>query len=775
MDAPDYFIPDRDGPVFYPLRGYLRGVPASVAEKYIDALTAPGDLVIDPFACAPTVARVALRMGRRAIAVESNPLWEWLARTMATLPAAPEIDAALARLGDTLKDDAPLRAHIAQLYVTTCAACHQPTPAEYFVHARSGGPIQRHYVCTHCNETRDDPATEEDYKRAGAFEAHAMHYHLAFERLVPPDNLHAERIRKLLAVYTPRNLYALVTLTLKIDSLFHSTREHEIMLLLLLHLLDRGTCFYASVDAAPQLSAHKQFIEFNLWREIEIAAHQLGRAGGAFVLAESAREVVDSPSPSAFVGRGSARTLARALPSGSAALVLAAPPTRRIAVWALSYFWGAWILGRQAALPLAPFLDSKKDAVWERRWYFDSLVQSMTAMLKPLRSGARLALAFDESWHQAIEAVLLAAAGGRFELETFLFQPGLDDLPRREYDDIRGEYRMTFVLTPTLALPRQEQGREIKGQNEQGRELEEQIRATAFQAGADILRRRGEPLAFSWVHHAVYTRVMRGGLLTEAMGLKSKIPPGRFVHKAVLAGLSEGYAHDFDHYESPSQFVWLRRIPEGPGAPSPLDPPLIDRVENAVRELLQQNAPVARADLEDAVYRQFPGDLTPEAGLVELCARAYADESNGAWIWRARDSAGEKARALDLLAHLGERLGYAVARDEAPFDLVWKSDGEIAHGFIWRNQAQFADMARVQVAPARGYLVVPDACVALLRAKTRRQPQLADAFNEAGWDFVRVPAVETLSRAEKIERNDVALMAGLVPPVAEERAQLELF
>ena len=153
MNAPDYFMPDRDPPAFHPLRDYLRRVPASVAEKYIDALTAPGDLVIDPFACTPTVARVAQSMGRRVIAVESNPLWAWLARTMATLPPAQDIDAALARLGDTIKDDAPLRVHISQLYATTCAACRKLTPVDYFLYARGAGPIQRHYTCVHCGET----------------------------------------------------------------------------------------------------------------------------------------------------------------------------------------------------------------------------------------------------------------------------------------------------------------------------------------------------------------------------------------------------------------------------------------------------------------------------------------------------------------------------------------------------------------------------------------------------------------------------------------------
>ena len=782
MNAPNYFIPDRDPRSFYPLRDYVRRVPASVAAEYIAALTAPGDLVIDPFACTPTVARVAQTMGRRAIAVESNPLWAWLARAMATLPPAQEIDAALARLGDTVKDDAPLRVHISQLYTTTCAACHKQTPADYFVHARNAGPIHRHYTCAHCGETRDEPATEDDLQRAASFDAHAMHYHLAFERVVPPGNLHADRIRKMLAVYTPRNLYALVTLTLKIDSLFHSTREHDILLLLLLHLLDRGSSFYATAESAAQLTTHKQFVEFNLWREIEIAARELGRTDAAVTLAASTQEVIDSSAPAAFIGRGSARSLARMRLPSSAALVLAAPPTRRLAVWALSYFWGAWILGRAAAQPLAPFLDSKKDSLWERRWYFDSLRLSMIALAKMMQPNARVAFVFEESWHQAIEALLLAAAGARFELETFLFQPRVGDDARREYEDVRGDYRVTIAPSPVT-----DGGGSGVGVG--APQLEAKIRATALEAGSDILRRRGEPLAFSWVHHAAFTRAMRSGLLTQAMALKSKTPPGRLVHNAVIAGLNEGYAHDFDHYESSAQFLWLRRA-------SDLDAPLVDRVDEAVRKILQRGAPVSRDELQDAIYRQFPGDLTPEAGLVDVCASAYAEQREGVWVLRVENIHADKARALDLLTRLGKRLEYAAITDYRlqitdyepaettrnnsqfairTFDLVWLSDDDIVRGFVWRDRARFADLAQVHIAPARGYLIVPESSAALLRETTRRQPHLVDAFNEAGWDFVRVPFVEQLLNAEKVERNDVALMAGLVPAVAEERAQLELF
>lgn len=778
MSVPNYFIPDRDPRAFYPLRDSqsVRAPSMSVAQKYIDALTAPGDLILDPFGAMPNVAHAAHALGRRAIVVESNPLWAWLARAMATLPPASEINAALAKLGDALKDDTPLRAHLQQLYLTRCAACAKPTPADYFVRTRAGGILARHYTCANCGATRDDDATEDDLKRAASFGAKGLHYHLAFERVAPEDKLHTERIHKMLDVYTPRNLYALVTLTQKIDSLFRVPRERNILRLLLLHLLDRGTSFYASPDAAAQLKSHPQFVEFNLWREIEIAARALAEQARPIPLADSSGAVIASDAPSVFVGRGNAITLARELPRQSAALVLTSPPTRRVAVWALAYLWGAWILGRAAVQSLVPFLDLKRDANWEWRWYSETLNESLKAIAGLLRPDAHIVFAFNESWHLVIETLLLAAAGAHLELESFLFQPRLGDLARGEHDDIRGDYRIAFAKRVRAA----------GGPPLAPKQLEERIRDLALASASDILTRRGEALAFSWVHHAVYARIAREGLLTQTLAANLKTPPGRFVHKAVVDGLSAGYAEDFDHYETPAQFVWLRR--------AQLEPPLIDRIDDAVREFLHQRNQVfpknlvseEREELQDAIYRQFSGDLTPEAGLIELCASANEG-----------GDANAKPRALDALAKLGAKLGYTViASREAPrqsppspseiassqrtllamteWNLVWQSDGEIAHGFIWRDRAQFTDLVEIQIAPARGYIIVPENLVALTQAKMRCLPHLADAFYESGWDCVRVPFVEKLLNAEKIERSDIALMVGLIPPAAEERAQLEL-
>lgn len=782
----DHFIPDRDAPAFNLLGSFLSSPPASVAEKYIAAYTAPGDLIIDPFATTPAIARLALQIDRRAIAFESNPLWAWVARALATIPAAPEINATLARLGDAMKDDAPLRSHIAHLYDTRCSACSQLTPVDYFIHQRDEGPVHRHYTCAHCGAVRDEPATPDDIERFKRFDAKGMHYHLAFERVVPEDQLWANRIRNLLDLYTPRNLYALVTLTIKGDTLLRTPIEKQILNLVLLHLLDRGAALYSSVAEPARFSRHKQFIEFNLWREAENVAHELGKTN-ALALADTPKLVAEIQMPSVWLGRASVRKVSEEIAPSSAALVLAALPARRAAMGALSYFWGAWTLKRSAVRSLVPFLDPQtSDPAWERSWYLESLAATMNALAKILRPDGRAVFIFEESNYETIEALLLSAVGANIDLDNFIFQPHSNESPRRIYDHMRASYRLSFTSSQQhqsddSARTRNQTAPE-KARGGGAADLKKQIQSTALLAARDILTQRGEPLAFSWLHHAAYTRAAREGLLRAVMRANFKSATGRFVFQSVLEGLSEGYTQDFDHLGG----LWLRRL-RSSGPLDKTDPPLIDRVEKEVREIIDrertngssQSLPSevngntvaslegespSRDKIEDEVYEKFSGDLTPEEGLIDLCIRAAAREN----------FAEERTRAMQMVRGLGERLGYAVAQNVKPFDWTWTASGEIAHGFVWRERPAFADLARLHIAPARGYLIIPESQVELLREKVRRLPLLVDAYRDAGWDYVRVPSLMKLLEKEPLERSDLVLMPGLVPMVAEPSAQLEL-
>lgn len=758
----DHFVPNRDSPAFNLLGSFLASPPASVAEKYIAAFTAPGDLIVDPFATTPVLARLALNMERRAIAFESNPLWAWVAHALATIPAAAEINSVLARLGDTMKDDVPLRAHLAHLYDTRCGACNELTPVDHFIHQRDAGPIHRKYTCTRCGAVRDEPATADDIERFRAFDAKGMHYHLAFERVTPEDQLWANRIRNLLDLYTPRNLYALVTLTIKGDTLFRTQLEIQILNLVLLHLLDRGTSLYASAAEPASLARHRQFVEFNLWREAEIGAHELGLTSPV-PLADSPKLVAEIQTTSAWLGSTSAGKVAEEIPAASAALVLAAPPSRRAAMGALSYFWGAWTLKRPAVQSLVPFLDPQtSDPKWERRRYSESLAAAMIALARILRPDGRAVFVFDESSYETIESILLAASGANLDLEDLVFQPHRNEIPKRIYDHMRASYRIVFG--PNL-------GAAVVDQPSGAGELKTRIKTVALQSARHILSVRGEPLGFPWLHHAAYTRAARDGLVRAVTRANLKTAAGRFVFQSVLEGLSDGYTQDFDHIGG----LWLRRTAQtNAGSSIHAEPPLIDRVEKEVREIMSPQASpetpredgstISIGEVQDRMYEKFPSDLTPEDGLIDLCIRSVTREN----------LVEQKSLAEKRIRELGERLGYTFAQGIKPFDWVWNEGSELSHVFVWRDRAIFSDLARVHIAPARAYLIVPESQIELLREKVRRLPDLAEAYRDAGWDFVRVSSLGKLLESDPIERSDLVLMPGLVPMVAEHSAQLEL-
>ena len=63
--------------------------PESFAERWIDELTQPGDLVLDPFSGRGTTATCALLMHRRAIACDVNDVAYCLTRAKTDAPALP--------------------------------------------------------------------------------------------------------------------------------------------------------------------------------------------------------------------------------------------------------------------------------------------------------------------------------------------------------------------------------------------------------------------------------------------------------------------------------------------------------------------------------------------------------------------------------------------------------------------------------------------------------------------------------------------------------------
>jgi len=735
MGQINYFVPGKTVKAGRFLAHYVQPMPVGVATAYLEAYTSPGQIVLDPFCQSPTLVTEVAATERKVIAVNFNPVLALLVRGQLSLPEPRELDAATTRLGDSLKLGVPLREHLDGLYATSCPQCSQTTIADHFLWGREADePVEKGYRCQACGNEGQAPVGPGERETLGRIERRGFHYHYLLDRLAPPGDEGRKVGQKLLDLYTPRNLYALTNLLIKIETLFADSPLQETLKLLLLACLDSCSSLYASPQAwlrPRRLRPPPRFVERNVWRAFEEARVQLSQLSPSPVvhLATGVSQITspdllslsetDGRLPNALVEPLTVRRLSQLLPEGSVSLIITAPPRLDPVFWSLSYLWSGWLFGREEAAALRPLLKRKKTD-WD--WYQRAMSSTLRALRRTLQTRGRLVLVFATEGPAFVEALFVAASLAGFELEGASCQPG--ELPA----GTMGYYRLSFAKgeESMTALPPEDEA-----------SLAIELQREASMAMQDVLRQRGEPLTYEWLHLAAYRHLSAKGHLRRAMAVSSLDFVSRQV-ETVLEGVDDGAIvrwEEIEEGEGWPQLWWLRE-------PGEASPPLGDRVEEAVWEVLCEKPTLSPGALAAAIYPRFPGLLTPEAELIEACLKSYAQEIGpDHWQLRPEDQPENRERqrgqGVANLVKLGQRLGYGVGlgqawrkrsweggtlmdllRNEdpgveppAPFDVLWHEDKEARHAFVLFSMAALGLIPWHKDDMGEGtnrYLVIPE-------------------------------------------------------------------
>jgi len=135
----DVSIPPESHPAYYLMHKYWARKPSNVVRRYIEYYTAPGDIVLDPFAGSGVTLIEALLCGRRAVAVDLNPV-ACLIMEASITPV--DFDLVHDHYRELQRWIAP---YMSDLYQTTCRRCGSSAIATHFVW---GGV----YECAHCKQ-----------------------------------------------------------------------------------------------------------------------------------------------------------------------------------------------------------------------------------------------------------------------------------------------------------------------------------------------------------------------------------------------------------------------------------------------------------------------------------------------------------------------------------------------------------------------------------------------------------------------------------------------
>jgi hypothetical protein len=659
---------------------------------------------------------------------------------------------------------------------------------------------------------------------------HTPHY-LELRARFPVLDEREDLVDELLALYTPRNLYALHAIGSKIDTELRDAASAAVMKLALASCLLPASRLngYPGRVASLRISAghvrqpasrHQR--EVNVWQAFEAAFAEVRAAIVALGERHESRFAADFGELGGMTAanvlwlRARASVVGQYLPAEGVDLVLSAPaaaPT--IEELGFEYLATSWLLGREAAetLRLEPIFGGGGHPEGAEA---TALRRGMASAAGALKPGGWCVVLLEASDPERLLAVALAGAAAGLELVNVIHRESVRSgegvalhLRRRSAED-----RLRHAVTP----------KPLRLGAEAGHLTYPELAGAIERSVVALLRDRGEPAGLTRVVAAVVAELASSGLLRRIVSARGDDDGGgaerlEAAGPQMVAGLIREELWRDDHPalvrlgDEARPLWWLRR-------PELAERPLADRVEWAAWSILSTAGRIDEAGFFDRVYRLFPGLQAPDEELVRACLAAYRAPGERGSLATEDDLARrtqDHARVIATLVEYGHRLklrAWVAAREHdrvvdgrtlldrlaederrvylplvirAPgealgqVDVLWYVRGRLAFLFEvdWTAMVGEAVLGRGREIPlgdqqAR-FLVIPAERTELLRLKLERSPWLREEIERQNWHILKWQHLDTLAAREGARMEWLEPVLGLDPLIERGGEQLTMF
>jgi hypothetical protein len=672
-----------------PLSRFIPPLEEGTVSAWLSGRVSAGGWILDPFGFAPRVALEAARAGYRVLVTVNNPITRFLLEIAANPPPESDFKAALAELAVSKKGDERLEAHLQSLYQTVCEKCGRNVIAQSFLWRKGeDAPYGRIYECKECGDGGERAADSQDAAHARRIaDTDGLHRSRALERVATLDDEDRTYAEEAIQHYLPRPLYTLTTLINRVEGLNLTPDRRRALTALLLVACDAGNTLwdYPSERSRPkQLNIPNQFREDNLWLSLERGLGLWSETAARVACEAWPARIPEAGGICIYEGRlkDLAQQVRKEIPI---AAVVGALPRPNQAFWTLSALWAGWLWGRSAVEPYKIALRRRR---YDWAWNATALNSAFTHLFDVLPLGTPCFGLLPEPEHLFLTSALTAADAAGFELKSLAM--------RTEHDPLQIGW---------------ERGEQLH--REAGKPEEALLRSAIH----GHLTARGEPASYLHVHAAALIA------LTETHALKRPDQEFDEALRATQAIITKTLkeAPGLVHYASGENVetgLWGRRASTG-------EENLPDRVEMAVVTLLQKSPDSIFLEIEDELYRQFPGLLTPSKAMIYAVLNSYAVKAGAVWKLRTEDLAAARRAELHkvgaLIESIGKRLGYKTHQEER--QLSWEADRRTVLNFSVLASALVGHA--VAEAPEGTWIVIPGGRAALVAYKTQRDPGLA--------------------------------------------------
>ncbi len=643
----------------------------NVVSEFIKTYCPEGGIVFDPFAGSGISAMEALKIGRRAIVCDLNPIATEITRLTINPIKDIDIHNAFKRV------EKKVRNKIESLYLTKCRKCGEEISFPCAIWRAGNCTEIRYQSCPKCGDTRkaDCAPEKHDKQLLEKIDSTKIKEWYPTNKLYYPDGrpfMKKERYESVDELFTKRNLQALAYLMTAIEE--EPKKDSRDILKIafssMLHLCTRmiaisnpsptshHTAFSSTGWTQHSYWYATNFMEQNVWNKFEsaIAGHQglikakveSNKFFSGVKIGSSFKQVL-SGKADIYIYNGSCIDLMQKMPKDSVDYIFTDPPyDASIQYGELSYMWVSWLkmnnnyLSRIVSEEIVRNEKQHKDFAV----YHSLLSSSFQNMYKVLKPDHYYSLTFHNPTFKIRNATIRAGVFSGFEFQKIHHQPLGQKSAKamlQPFGSAQGDFYLRFYK-PSIDT--------ITSQPEEIDEV--RFEKIVVESTIALLAERAEPTPYTIIINYIdpilakhgYFSSLKTGLDINTV-LKKHLD-AKFVLLPAKIGSAEG------------KLWWFK---DTSIVPRLNEIPLTERVEETVYRKLYQKGKVTFTEARDAVSTEFPNSLTSDSTSILDALKIYGRKASGGyWILKPeiQQRINQHSAMIAILASIGEKQGYDI-------------------------------------------------------------------------------------------------------------------
>lgn len=640
----------------------------NVVQEFIRTYSKENEVVLDPFSGSGVVAMEAVKLGRKAIVCDLNPV-----ASLITELTIRRVDLlALRKAFDRIETE--VKERILGLYKVHCINCQGLIDGDAFV--REGNRLTEirfpkcplcKYRCEQCFPLSKDVTALEQLESSEItdwYPKDRFYYNgTPFKEKQKYDSVDQ--------LFTRRNLQALAWLYKSIEN-EKSTQIKKFLLggfTSMVHLCTRmmpvgnprPTNHY-TYFSSPGWTQHSywsaaRYMEQNVWKQFQSAI--LGPQGMLKAKEESNRllpdvkitedwkKVINGEANVAII-TGDCIELMKKMPAECVDYIFTDPPyDSSVQYGELSLLWNSWLKKSSGYSKRLVTYEVVRNERQDKPFavYYSLLLKSFSEAQRIIKPGRYLSLTFHNPTFKVRNATVRAGIFAGFDYQKIHHQP-LGQVSAKAMLQPFGSAQGDFYLR--FHKPLENTFRQLEEVNE-GR-----FRRIVIETTKEVIAERAEPTPYTiLVNYIDPVLARRGffGTLNTGLDVRKVLEGAVGTDFSLVEAKIGGSSGKLWWFNDPIFVARLKEIP------------LSERVEQTVFRVMSKEGRVTFTEVWDAVSREFPNSLTSDSTSIREALELYARKvEKGYWILRSeiRSRIRSHPEIIAILAKIGKAKGYDI-------------------------------------------------------------------------------------------------------------------